>query len=162
MRNLAFSAVIAVVAGLIALPSFADTAPVESVDVDFDIQAIESPAAAAFWTNLEGDLEEAILARVVERIEDEGSKIWIDVDEFNLSNSLQAALGEDSTLKAGITVKNEADPTQNSFYDLSITLLEAGKLVQGNDGTEILTLPEAEAYRVMVNAFADNVVSRLE
>lgn len=142
----------------LAVPAFADAPAVEKVNVDFNIQAIESQAAAEFWSNLEGDLEEAILKRVAMQIADEGATVSIDIDEFDLSNSFQAAIGIDSTLTADVAIKSEVDPTIETFYDVKITMLNAGY----TDSTDFSTVPVEEAYTAFIEAFADNVYSKLK
>lgn len=143
-------------------PALAANAPVGNVDVDFDLQSVESPAAAKFWGHLETDLEAAIIAKVVDRTAETGTEVEIDIDEFSLSNSFQAALGADSVLSGSIEIVNEEDPTVNTYYTLMVTMAQAGKTVFGEDGMQILTIPEEEAYDIIIDAFARNVVGKLD
>lgn len=145
----------------VALPAFAQDR-VQNVDVTFDIDAVNSQPAATFWSDLEGDLETAILERVADRLsEDEGSELLIDVDELDMSNSFQSALGKDSTLKAGVRIKNE-DMSKEEYYNLTVRLDEAGNFEFSPEGALAQTVPVDVAYTAMVDAFADNVVSHLE
>ena len=139
----------------------ASETPVEKVDVAFDVQAVESETAATFWADLEGDLEAAILAKVADRIEDHGSEISIDIDEFDMSNNFQGAIGVDSVLTASIEVRNEEDPSKNGFFDLRVSVDEAAKLIRGQSGAEIVTHDRDDVYQAMVETFADGVVKRL-
>lgn len=145
----------------LSLPAFASDTPVAGVDVEFDLDAIKNSEAAAFWSNLDEDLEQAIIVRVGDRLSDRGSKIRIDIDEFSMSNSFQSAMGADSVLTGDINVRNESDKTKNSFYDLTITLDEAGAVVEGENGVQVLTVSTDEAYTALIDAFASGVVSRL-
>lgn len=145
----------------LGLPAFAGDTPVAGVDIEFDLEAIKNSEAAAFWSNLEEDLEAAIIVRVGDRLSNKGSKIRIDIDEFSMSNSFQSAMGADSRLMGDINVRNDSDKTKNSFYDLGITLDEAGKVVEGENGMQVLTVSTDEAYTALIDAFADGVVARL-
>lgn len=155
--------VIATVAALVlASPSLAETSTVKEVDVTFELQAIESAAAAGFWADLEGDLESAVIARLADRLDKSGAEISIDINEFDMSNSFQSALGAESSLAAEISIRDEDDPTVNTYYDLIVKLQDAGRLKYGEKGVEIQALSENEAYGLMIDAFADNVVAKLQ
>lgn len=158
MRLLAFASALACAA---AVPAAGSETPIESVDVEFDVEAIDSPVAARFWSGLERDLESAILERLASRISETGAEIEIDIDEFDMSESFQAALGAQSFLKGDVNVRNDDDPTKNSFYDLTVTVAEAGRFAQGEAGMEILTVPTEQVYETLVEAFAEGIVTRL-
>lgn len=139
----------------------ADVHIVKEIDVQFELADIESEVAAEFWADLESDLEEAIAVRVVDQIGEEGSVVSIDIDEVDISNTFQGALGVDSSLTGAIEVKNEADPTKNSYYDLRVTVDESGKFETTDDGIMIVTHEREAVYDAVVNTFADGVVKRL-
>ena len=150
------------IAAMTAMPAVADETRIESVEVIFDLSAIESQAAATFWADLEGDLETAIIERIADRTADEGSDVKIDIDEFSMSNSFQAALGKDSLIKADVQVTNDSDSTKNSFYELTARLDEAGDFGVGENGVvEVRTIPTEVAYDAMIETFADRVVEKL-
>jgi len=158
MKRLIMASAIALTA---AMPAFAQDR-VQEVDVTFDIEAVQSRDAASFWSNLSGDLETAIMERVSDRIaEDDGYAILIDVNEVDMSNSFQSALGKDSTIVAGVRMKNE-DMTKEEYYNLTVRLEEAGNFEFMPDGTLVQTVPVEEAYAAMIDAFADNVVTHLD
>lgn len=149
-------------AALLACPALAgDNQMIEEIDVEFDLEAVESPVAADFWSDLEGDLEDAIAARLTSRLCEEGSEISVDIDEFALSNSFQGAIGVDSVLTASVEVKNEEDPTKNSYYELKVTVDESGMFETTEDGKRIVTHEREEVYAAVVSTFADGVVKRL-
>lgn len=143
------------------LPAFAADTRVAGVDVEFDLEAVKSKEAAAFWSDLENDLESAIILRVGDRTGKTGSHIRIDIDEFSMANSFQSAMGADSRLMGDINVRHDTDRTKNSFYDLTITLDEAGRVVPTEEGVDVQTVTQEAAYTALVDAFADGVVSRL-
>lgn len=150
------------VAALMASPlAAADEHKIEEIDVIFDLQSLESPTAAEFWADLEGDLEAAIAAKVTDQIADEGSVITIDVDELDMANTFQGALGVESVLTGHIEVKNETDPTVNSYYDLRVTVDESGKFETGDDGVQIVAHEREEVYDAVIDTFAKGVVERL-
>ena len=158
-RLITATATVALLAGPVAA---ADTHTIKEIDVQFDLSAIESAEAADFWADLEGDLEESIATKVVDQLGDEGSVITIDVAEFEMSNTFQGALGKDSTLMAAIEVKNEGDPTHNSYYDLKVTVDESGDFETTEDGVALVTHDREEVYEAVVDTFANGVVKRLK
>ncbi|MGR3513523.1 MAG: hypothetical protein ACU0GG_12245 [Paracoccaceae bacterium] len=158
LRTLSKTAALALV-GTAALAS--DTHIIEDIDVQFEVESIESEVAAEFWSDLEGDLEEAILSRVADQLGENGSEITIDIDELAISNSFEGALGTDSTLLAAVAIENETDPTKNSFYDLKVTVDESGSFQTEDGSTAIVTHEREAVYEAVVNTFADGVVKRL-
>lgn len=156
----------ALVAAMSAAPALAMSADhmISSIDVEFDLESIESPVAAEFWADLEGDLEEAIATRITDHIAKEGaagSEIVIDIDEFEMSNSFQAALGVNSVLMGDVDVTNEADPAMNSHYALRVPVEESGRFETTDDGIQIVTHDREEVYQAIVDTFANGVVKRL-
>lgn len=156
-----FAAATAAAAILTGQAWASDTHVIEEIDVTFDLASVESKIAADFWSDLEGDLEEAIAKMVVDQLGEDGSTITIDIDEADISNSFQGALGIDSTLTGAIEIKNENDPTKNSFYDLKVTVDESGSFQTTEDGAAIVTHERADVYQAVVETFADGVVKRL-
>lgn len=155
------SSIMASVMVLAAGAALASDTRVKDVDVEFDLTAVENAEAAQFWADLEKDLETAIITLVADRLAETGSEISIDIDEFSMSNSFEAALGSDSVLAGGVAIRNEADSTKNGFFDFKVTVAEAGRLE--NDGTRVslLSVPVDEAYTALVNAYAAGVVERM-
>lgn len=147
---------------LIASPAFADdTHMIEEVDVQFELTAVGSKVAAEFWSDLEGDLEEAIITRVADRLGENGSEISIDIDELEISNTFQGAVGLDSTLLGSVSVKNQTDSTKNSFYDLTVTAREIGTFQVVDGTTEFAAVEREKVYGAIIDTFAEGVVKRL-
>lgn len=144
-----------------ATTAAADAPMVKDVDVEFELDAVGSPAAAAFWKELETDLETAIVAQLVGQLAEEGARISVDIDELDLANSFDSALGVDSILSGRVAIKSDPDPTINTFYDLKISARGTGGLVATENGVDVLAVPVDEAYAAMINAFARNVTSQL-
>ena len=151
----------AIALAALSSPLAAQETPVERVDVTFDLQGVESKAAAEFWADLEGDLETEIVSLVADRIAESGSEIDIDIDEFDVSTSFQGALGVDSVLTAAVSVKNDDDPAKNHSYDLRVKVDEAARLKRDSNGTELIAHDREDVYRAMVETFAEGVVRRL-
>jgi hypothetical protein len=139
----------------------AQETPIQGVDVEFELQDVESKVASEFWADLEGDLEAEIIKLVANRIAEDGSDISIDIDEFDVSKTFQGAIGVDSVLTGAVEVKNEGDTTKNSFYDLRVSVDEAAKLKRDGDGADLITHDREDVYRAMVETFAEGVVKRL-
>jgi len=75
-----------------AAPVYAVTT-VKDVVVTADATAIKDSKAAQYWSNLSGDLKDAILTRVTDRIADDGVKITVEIDSAELANTLQQVAG---------------------------------------------------------------------
>ena len=98
-RNLAATALIA----LLSTPLYAAVENVAKIDATVDISAINNAQAATFWANLEADLENAIAARVTDRLVTEeakpdaegridGTQIKVDVREVELATAFEREL----------------------------------------------------------------------
>ncbi len=150
------------VAVMLATSAFAATM-IKEIDVTADITAIENVEAAAYWTNLADDLEEAITARLVDQIGEEGSKISVDINELSLANSFQEKLGiEDAILNGQVNVSSDVDNAKFDAYELTVSAKTA--LAFAADGSVLPTefVGSPEYYKALVTAFADGVVTRLK
>jgi hypothetical protein len=143
--------------------SYADLAPVQSVDVTADITAIQNAKAAAYWTNVSADLKEAIAARLVDRLGEKGSTVSIDVNELSLANSFQTSLNiDDAVLVGQVNVSNAYDNTKFDSYELSVSQKAATAFAPDGKALEGVFTDSPEYYRALIAAFADGVVSRLK
>ena len=52
---------------------------VAEVHVEADLSVVQNEKAAAYWANLPADLENAIVARLVNRIAEDGVTITVDL-----------------------------------------------------------------------------------
>lgn len=161
-RSICSAAILAATA--VPVAAISNDHMIKSIEVVVDLQSIDSPVAAEFWANLEGDLEAEIAAQVTDHIAEEGadgSVIVIDINEFEISNSFGGALGIQSALLADVDINNEADPTMNNAYALKVTVDESGKFETTEDGLQIVTHERDVVYQAMVDTFANGVVKRL-
>jgi hypothetical protein len=167
---------IAASAALLAIlssPLLAEVDKVAKVDVSVDISAINNAQAATFWANLEADLENAIAARVTDRLAVEevkpdengkidGAQINVDVREVELATAFERELNlGDAVLVGQVTVADDTDNTNADGYELTVSL-ENAKVIVPEGTTVVLSNDTAGAYTRLVEAFADGVVSRLK
>lgn len=148
---------------MMAPMAFAQPTPVQEVKVTADITAIDNAEAAKYWTNVATDLQNALLARLVDRTADKGSKISIDIDELSLANSFQNKLGlEDSLLAGSVAITSDVDNAKFDGYELAVSAKAAQAF--SKDGQPLAgSLSDApQYYDALINAFADGVVSRLK
>lgn len=135
---------------------------VKDIEVKVDLAAIENISAAQVWTTLGSDLETAIAERLVGQLDEDGATVNIDIDEVELANSFQQAIGfADSKLTGDVDI-DVPGLGNNDKYTLTVRSEQAVSYFP--DGTAItdLTTGSAVFYRAMVNAFADNVVEKLK
>ncbi|MBK6468712.1 MAG: hypothetical protein IPF96_19180 [Rhodobacter sp.] len=151
-----------------------------------DLAAIQNEKAAAYWANIESDLEAAISVRLGDRLvanpdagtqvdasaqdkadgnlyATEGAEILVDIREVELASTFERALNiGDAVLVGQVNVNDQSDNSNYDAYELSISL-ESARVVLAEGETLILATGDtAEAYRRLVDAFADGVVSRLK
>jgi hypothetical protein len=128
----------------VAMPAFAAPTTVSNIEVKTDLDAIQNPAAARYWSNISADLKDAIAARLVDHIDPAGAKVEIDLDELALS---PASL-TDAVLQGQVNVSSETDNTDFDGYNLKVTASGASTGMM-------------EDYRSIVSAFADAVANKL-
>jgi hypothetical protein len=168
-RTLALGAVLA----LAAAPVLATVEKVARIDAQVDLSAVQNEQAASFWANLEADLENAIAARLTDRLvaeeakpdEDgkiDGTQIVVDVREVELANALERELNlGDAVLVGQVTIKDDTELSNSDGYELSVSL-ENAQVVVPEGMMVVLSTDTTEAYTRLVETFADGVVSRLK
>ncbi|QYK41441.1 MAG: hypothetical protein KF887_19100 [Paracoccaceae bacterium] len=160
IRTTALAAALAAMTG----SALASVERVAEVEVVTDITAIQNERAAAYWVNLETDLEAAILTRIVDRTAEEGAKIRVLIREIELANAFERTYNlSDAVLVGRVIVTDPTDGRNDNVYDLSLSLQGAPQMVAA-DGTPVVvsTIDTPEAYRALVEAYADNIVQRLD
>ena len=136
---------------------------VEAIDVQIELPAVTNPAAAARFSRIDTDLENALTARLVDRLADKGVKITVDISEVELSNSFTEQMGlADTRLAATVMISDLNDNSNYNTYDLTVTINETTKFLP--EGTDVATLKSdsEDYYKAMIAAFADAVVVRLD
>lgn len=141
-------------------PLHAEETGVKEVEVSIDLDQIKDPEAAVLWTNTAKDLHDAIIARVLDQAQEDGVKIAVDIDEVELSNSYEQALGIGDTKLAGrVNVYSDTDNSKFRTYDLSVGF-DSSYLPSDSDAKKI-TIESPAYYQAMVQLFAERVVSNL-
>ena len=172
-RNRAAGAATCALVSLLSIPAFAGVDKVAKIDVQVDLSAVQNEEAAAYWANLEADLENALAARLVDRLVTEeakpdadgkidGTQIVVDIREVELANALQRELNlGDAVLVGQVTVKDDTDNSNADGYELT-TSLENAKVVVPEGSVLVLSTDTTKAYNRLVDAFAEGVVTRLK
>ena len=150
-------------AAMLATAAMAQDTMIKEVEVAADITAVSNAEAAAYWTNMADDLENAIVARLVDRTAEDGAKISVDIDELSLANSFQNQLGlEDAVLVGKVAVTSETDNAVFDGYELTITAVNAQAFAPDGMVLEGAFTDTPEYYQALISAFADGVVTRLK
>lgn len=158
MKTLAATAVLAV----LSTSAFAAVDRIAKIDVTADLSAIGNEKAAAFWANLEADLENAIAARVTDRVADTGAEILVDIREVELTSAFDRELNlGDAVLVGQVNIKDDTDNSNFDAYELSVSL-ENAQIILPEGTFLVLSTDTTGAYNRLVEAFADGVVSRLK
>ena len=168
-RNLAATALIA----LLSTPLHAAVDNVARIDATVDVSALKDTQAATFWANLEADLENAIAARLTDRLASkeakpdadgkiDGAQIIVDINEVELASAFERELNlGDAVLVGDVTIRDDTDMANTDTYELTVSL-ENAKVVVPEGTMLVLSTDTGEAYKRLVEAFADGVVSRLK
>lgn len=158
MKTLAATAVVAV----LSTSAFAAVDKIKTIDVTTELTAIGNEQAATFWANLETDLENAIAARVTERVADTGAEILVDIREVELASAFDRELNlGDAVLVGQVNIKDDTDNSNFDAYELSVSL-ENARIVLPEGTFLVLSTDTTGAYNRLVETFADGVVSRLK
>lgn len=153
-------------AALTAGTAFAAVDKVAEIDVTADVSAIKNEKAAAYWGNIEKDLEAAIGARLTDRMAETGAKISVDIREVELSSAFERALNlSDAVLMGQVNVTDDTDNSNFDAYELSLTM-ESSKIVLPEGATNgsimLADVGTPETYQNLISTFADQVVARLK
>ena len=135
---------------------------VKEIDVTIDLPAVTNPAAALRYGNIAMDLKAAMLARLTDRIAEEGMRVTVDISEVELSNSFQEDLGlGDTRLVGAVKVSDENDNSHFDAYELTVNVEKLRTYYPAELDLTTLTASSDAYYTAMVDAFADGVVERL-
>lgn len=152
-----------VLAALLGTTALAAVEKVASVTVTADLTAIKNEKAAAYWSTVTTDLQDAIVARLVDKIADEGADITVDLREVELGSSFERAIGaSDAVLVGQVNVSDKNDNTNFNGYELTVSLGTAPVVSADGQSLTYDSLDTPEAYQALIGAFADGVVQRLE
>ncbi|MFE3837134.1 hypothetical protein [Pseudogemmobacter sonorensis] len=141
-----------------------DGASVKSVDVNVDISAIQNAEAAAFWAGLEADLENALLARLVNRVDgDEGANLSVDISEVELASGFAETGGlGNSILRGSISQTHDSNNARFDNYDLTVDVRASLPYLGEGFDVEAVDLDGTRVYRALIDTFADHVASNVK
>lgn len=143
--------------------AFAAVDQIKKVDVTVDLSAIQNEEAAKYWGSIEADLEAAIGARVTERLGDDGAEILVDIREVELANAFERGLNlGDAVLVGQVNINDETDNGNYDAYELGISVENAQIVLAEGEMLMLSTTDTDEAYRKLIDTFADGVVTRLK
>ena len=134
---------------------------ISGVTVQADLPAVGSPQAVAYWQNLDEDLETAIAAQFVGRIDPAGKQITVDVDEISLASPFASGATAETARLAGTVTLINPDGTNAAVYN--VTASSADVVTYLPEGTNIVAVQptSAEYYRAIVQAFARGTAQTL-
>ena len=159
MKNFAMSTAIATLM-TISGATYAQTL-VQDITVEADLSAIENHEAGATWANLSTDLENALAARLADKLGEDGADITIKIDTLELANSFEAAADlADSKLSGAVRISNE-EPFLNDRYELAVSAGAATAYYPDDAKIETLAVDSVVFYQAMVEAFAENVALKV-
>jgi hypothetical protein len=135
---------------------------VKEIDVTLDITAVTNPAAALRYAAIADDLKNAITAQLVDRTDEKGVSINIDLSEVELSNSFSELVGSaDTRLVGDVKISSLTDKTEFKTYELTVDVNQAKVFFPATVDLTKLTANSDEFYQAMIQAYADGVVKRL-
>jgi len=150
-------------AALAGTTAYSAPVTVSTVEVTADLTAINNEKAAAYWSNVTADLQNAIVERLTDRIAEDGAGIKVDLREVELASSFERAIGaSDAVLVGQVNVSDNNTNSNPNNYELTITLGTAPVVSADGKSLTFDSLDTPEAYQALIGAFADGVVSRLE
>lgn len=127
---------------------------VSDVSVQADLPAVGTRSAVSYWAHLSDDLKTAIAGEYAGRIDPQGKKIDVDVDEISLNSPfLSGATAETARLSGRVTLINP-DGTNAAAYDVTAAAQDVATYLP--PGSNLVSVPptSAEYYRAVVQAFA--------
>jgi hypothetical protein len=153
----------ALAATMLATTAFAqDATMVREVEVTADLGAVQNPRAAEYWTDIADDLENAIVARLTDRIAEDGVRISVDISEVELANTFENLTNIADTRMVGqVNITSETDNTQFNSYELTLSVEQALPYFPPGTVVTAITLENRDYYSGMIEAFAQSVVDRL-
>jgi len=160
-RSLSFSVLAALTLSTAALAAAPPT--VKSVDVYMELEAIENPKAAAYWTSIADDLENAIVKLIADQIADDGVMVKIDLEEVSLSGGFDEAMGlAETRLVGNVAMIHSTDNSRFGAYQLTVDINAAKPMFPADLDLVALPADTRVYYDAMIQAFAQGVVDRLK
>jgi hypothetical protein len=135
---------------------------ISDVSVQADLAAVTSRSAVGYWSHLSDDLETAIATEFAGRIDPEGKKITVDVDEISLASPFASgATAETARLSGRVNLIN-VDGTNAASYDVTATAQDVATYLPPGSSLVTISPTSAEYYRAVVQAFAAGTRTTLD
>lgn len=148
---------------LFAAPAFAEAPKVSTVEVHMNMEAITNPAAGLRYTHITDDLTNAITALLADRIDKDGEKVKIHLNEATLSNSYTEATGAaDTRMEGSVSIADNKDAINLQTYVLTVDVNQAKTYFPADVDLTTLKASSDVYYKAMIQAFAKAVVDRIE
>lgn len=135
---------------------------IKEITVKTDLSAFKNEQALDVLATLDTDLAQAIATRVSERLDDDGARILIDIDEISLANSFEQGIGTENAVLVGDVQLLIPGVANNQNYTLTVSSSQAQAYFPDGTQTADFTLGNQIYYDAMLDAFADNVVRNLD
>ena len=131
---------------------------IKEITVDMDLTALSNPAAAERFGTLASDLQSAIIAKLVDRIGEEGRKVSVDISEAELGNAFTDAAGLAETKLVGqVNITDEKDNANFNSYVLTVTVDQARAFFPPDMDEATITASSDAYYASLIAAFAEAV-----
>jgi hypothetical protein len=142
-----------------AMVAYAAPHPVKDVKVEADLSALKNAEAAKYWTNLPGDLQNAIVTRLAGNLDSENGSVAIrvTVDTVTLATAWPSPAA-DSVLSGHVVETDDKGGGGGRVYDLKITMDQAKVFLPQSMAVATVATDSKEYYDSVVQAFADEVV----
>lgn len=125
---------------------------VSEINVSADLNAVTSREVVTYWRNVSSDVEAAVAAEFVGRIDPSGKIVTIDIDEISLNNALNAGLTDTDARLSGLVTIENPDGTSVGSYNVSASSSQAASYLP--EGTTSVPPSSAAYYEAIVRAFA--------
>ena len=137
-----------------------DALVISQIAVEADASALGNADAVAFWQQLDGDLETALAAELVDHLGEGGQRLDVTVTEMALANAFTASLGVEDSRLAGTVLLVDAAGETLSEYTVEARADQARPYLGDLDVTTIS--PDSAAfYGALVQGFAAGVADKL-
>lgn len=133
-------------------PKTPEPVMVSEINVTADLGAVTSREAVSYWQNVTTDVEAALAAEFVGRIDPSGRIVNVDIDEISLTNALMPGAGEADARLTGVVDVENPDGTSGGRYNVSATSSQVESYLP--EGTTTIPATSSEYYRAIVQAFA--------
>lgn len=135
---------------------------IAKIEVSIDLDEVTNKAAALRYTDIATDLHDAIAARLVKRLAEEGMTVRIDLSEAELSSTFTEVMGSaDTRLVGSVNISDQSNNLNYESYELSVDINMGLTYLPADMPLSSLSANSNEHYRAMIETFADTVALKL-